>query len=214
MYVKLAALAGALALATAGSAAATVFIDASAPFPPNPDENVLLNKGTTGLTVTGETNQSGALINFLGTESLTAPANGQARVEAADGGLTFLQITADDPLLGFSALELNLNATANGSVLFTAYDQNNTAFNFNQSLGTSGSNFFNFTTADDQVIARFTLTSNVELSDVAQVRVTVAALGDGTGGPGAIPEPATWAMMILGFGAAGVMVRRRRFALA
>lgn len=30
----------------------------------------------------------------------------------------------------------------------------------------------------------------------------------------AVPEPATWAMMILGFGAAGTMMRRRRAALA
>jgi hypothetical protein len=26
----------------------------------------------------------------------------------------------------------------------------------------------------------------------------------------AVPEPATWAMMLLGFGAAGFMLRRRR----
>ncbi|PZQ58473.1 MAG: hypothetical protein DI570_17805 [Phenylobacterium zucineum] len=32
--------------------------------------------------------------------------------------------------------------------------------------------------------------------------------------PGGVPEPATWAMMILGFGATGAMVRRRRAALA
>ena len=31
---------------------------------------------------------------------------------------------------------------------------------------------------------------------------------------GAVPEPATWAMMIMGFGAAGAMVRRRRAAVA
>jgi hypothetical protein len=31
---------------------------------------------------------------------------------------------------------------------------------------------------------------------------------------GAVPEPATWAMMIMGFGAAGAMMRRRRVALA
>lgn len=33
-------------------------------------------------------------------------------------------------------------------------------------------------------------------------------------GAGAVPEPATWAMMILGFGAAGTMMRRRRTAMA
>lgn len=31
---------------------------------------------------------------------------------------------------------------------------------------------------------------------------------------GGVPEPATWAMMILGFGAAGAMIRRRRLAAA
>jgi|JI102314A1RNA_FD_contig_41_900935_length_614_multi_3_in_0_out_0_1 hypothetical protein len=37
----------------------------------------------------------------------------------------------------------------------------------------------------------------------------------GQGGPGpGVPEPATWAMMIIGFGAAGSMIRRRRTAIA
>lgn len=38
--------------------------------------------------------------------------------------------------------------------------------------------------------------------------VTVNSLG--VTGPGAVPEPATWAMMIVGFGLAGTAVRRRR----
>ncbi|MEW5686450.1 MAG: PEPxxWA-CTERM sorting domain-containing protein [Pseudomonadota bacterium] len=33
-------------------------------------------------------------------------------------------------------------------------------------------------------------------------------------GPGGVPEPSTWALMILGFGAAGAGLRRRRAALA
>jgi hypothetical protein len=32
--------------------------------------------------------------------------------------------------------------------------------------------------------------------------------------PSAVPEPATWAMMIIGFGTAGAMIRRRQTALA
>lgn len=35
-----------------------------------------------------------------------------------------------------------------------------------------------------------------------------------TQGGGAVPEPATWALMILGFGSAGAALRRRRGALA
>jgi hypothetical protein len=36
----------------------------------------------------------------------------------------------------------------------------------------------------------------------------------GAGGAGAIPEPAAWALMIMGFGAAGSMLRRRRVVAA
>ena len=43
-------------------------------------------------------------------------------------------------------------------------------------------------------------------SGVSQVTITYTALP--TGG-GVVPEPATWAMMIMGFGAAGAMLRRR-----
>lgn len=40
------------------------------------------------------------------------------------------------------------------------------------------------------------------------------AAASGGGAPGAIPEPATWAMLVLGFGGIGAAVRRRRFAMA
>ena len=36
----------------------------------------------------------------------------------------------------------------------------------------------------------------------------------GARGPGAVPEPATWAMMLAGFGLVGVAMRRRRGTLA
>lgn len=37
---------------------------------------------------------------------------------------------------------------------------------------------------------------------------------DFTAGAAGVPEPATWALMIMGFGSAGAMLRRRRTALA
>lgn len=38
--------------------------------------------------------------------------------------------------------------------------------------------------------------------------------GEAAGSSGAVPEPATWAMMLLGFGAMGAAIRRRRLWIA
>lgn len=53
-------------------------------------------------------------------------------------------------------------------------------------------------------------------ADIASFRLTdgyVAAIG-GLSVSGAVPEPATWAMMILGFGAVGGAMRRRQSVAA
>ena len=42
--------------------------------------------------------------------------------------------------------------------------------------------------------------------------VNGATSGVGIGTPGAVPEPATWALMILGFGAVGMAMRRRNMS--
>ena len=48
-------------------------------------------------------------------------------------------------------------------------------------------------------------------SDIGAVATGFATNGEGSGGPGGfIPEPATWAMMIIGFGGVGALMRRRR----
>ena len=48
------------------------------------EENVLLNTGTTGNTVLGTLNHSGFLVNFISSQVLTEPSNGQARIEATN----------------------------------------------------------------------------------------------------------------------------------
>lgn len=42
----------------------------------------------------------------------------------------------------------------------------------------------------------------------------IATIPAGSSAPGGVPEPATWLMMLAGFGAVGAAVRRRRYALA
>jgi hypothetical protein len=54
------------------------------------------------------------------------------------------------------------------------------------------------------------------LSDLAltPIKVTInAQIQGGGGGAGAVPEPSTWAMMILGFGVVGTLARRRKVAI-
>src|SRR5687768_10210729 len=80
---------------------------------PQPDENVLLNTGLTGTQIFGTTNQTGLAVRFTGNENITAPANGQARIDAADDLFTFLRI--DVPNGTFSSLIFNPDATINGT---------------------------------------------------------------------------------------------------
>jgi PEP-CTERM motif len=44
--------------------------------------------------------------------------------------------------------------------------------------------------------------------------IGIADLAQGEGTFGAVPEPASWALLIAGFGLVGAMARRRRLALA
>src|SRR5262245_13793963 len=68
-------------------------------------ENVLLNNGQTGTTVFGET-QSGIDVAFSSiTDILTAPSNGQARVEAVDALVNNITVSIPDGF--FTSLVMN-----------------------------------------------------------------------------------------------------------
>lgn len=69
---------------------------------------------------------------------------------------------------------------------------------------------FNLTSLGPSVYLGFTGATGLSYSvqDVTDWDLEVIA------GAGGVPEPATWAMMIAGFGGMGVMLRRRRAALA
>lgn len=60
-------------------------------------------------------------------------------------------------------------------------------------------------TDDGSLLTSVKLTTNADIDGTGQTRF---------GGMVAVPEPSTWALMLMGFGGAGALIRRRRYAAA
>lgn len=193
------AVASALALAAATPASAAIIITAS-PGAVQPSENVLANTSMTGTTVMGTTNQTGSAVSIQSNEALTSTSsNGQSRFSAADGSaldLGTIFLTAGGT---FTQAEFNLfNAASDTSSV--AITVNGVTQTF--ALG-NGQNFFGFSATGGDTISSISFNTNGSgVADLRQLRVGGVAA--------AVPEPATWALMLLGFGAIGASLRRRR----
>lgn len=219
---KLALLAAASLAAMATPAAATVTFGNQTS---GQGDNVLLNNGTSGTTVFGITNQSNLSVTFQSgptttcpgctTQTLFEPSTGQARVQVGSGQTQVplqditIFLTGGTPTFGIGYIEFNLDITGGVgdaiSVVINAIDQNGNPFQTTGTIG-NGSNFFSATASGGEIIQSISFDANASagVTDIRQVRI----LGAGVGTP--LPEPATWAMMLLGFGAAGFAMRRSR----
>ncbi|WP_310476100.1 PEPxxWA-CTERM sorting domain-containing protein [Sandarakinorhabdus sp.] len=87
--------------------------------------------------------------------------------------------------------------------LFEALSGANVVEGFTAPVGTSANNFYGFTGVSFDSIRITNLTSDLWLIDNVQIGSTTA-----------VPEPASWAMLIAGFGLVGAAMRRRRAAVA
>jgi hypothetical protein len=174
---------------------------------PQDDENILLNTGAIGNPIFGETNQTNTTVEFWSIEDLKAPSNGQARVEGADGLFTELGVRI--PAGSFRSLILNLDATANGTVDFTATDTDGNVHSFtNRPVGGNGANFFTFSTDAGTRIANIYLIADVPIAfvDGAQFRI---GTGEGDTTSTDVPEPVTLLLFGTALAGAGWRMRRR-----
>lgn len=177
------------------------------------EENLLLNSGLSGTTVTGTTNQSGATFFLSGKdgEVLTEPSNGQARVEAVDGSFTYLAIDAE---LGTTfqdiILDPHLSGTGqmSGSLTFEIFLAGGGSFTSTPFALAQGSNFFTIVAGPGEAITGIALTESGanELQDVRQIRIS-GVCQDNDCTPPPVAEPTMLSLIggsmvgLVGFGA-------------
>ena len=176
------------------------------------EENVLLNTGTTGTTVFGETNQTHLPVQFTSTQTLTEPSKGQARIEATNGtsqiGLT--NVTISIPGGHYDDIIFNPSITGTigvpgGTLHVSVTDTLGNVSPFDYTLS-NGSNFLTITTAGGERIASTSLSYSLDtgFTDLWQIRISGAY----------VPEPAAVTMLATSLGviAACYGIRRSRRA--
>lgn len=180
------------------------------------DGNVLVNSGT-GPVVTGSVAVGGESVGITFTSptdaNLVGPSSGQARVESADGLLNALTFTIQDGW-GFEAAIFNLSPIpGNGlneatSVFLTYLLADGTTASITRSVNTNGNNWFGIYGDEGEIFTSAGFVSNPSTTGIHDLRQL--RLGGVSELTAAVPEPATWALMLFGFGLVGGAMRSRR----
>ena len=175
------------------------------------EENVLLNKGTSGSTVQGTTNQSGVTVNFTSaTQTLFEPANGQARIEATNGSsqVALTDITSITSANGgFGDLIFNMHiggtiGTAGGTATISVLDNLMTLHTFMFTAG-NGENFLTVVASSGELIESVGIAYPRGFTDLRQVRISGLAT--------AIPDSGA-TVSLLGATLIGLAFLRRKLA--
>jgi hypothetical protein len=193
-----------LATATPSARASITFLLGNNPQPG--EENILLNTGTSGSTVFGVGNQTGLSVSFSSlTQTLTEPANGQARVEAISGGS---QVAVTDissiRVVGGVYQDLIINpliaggiGTVGADATVSVTDNLGNVSTFMYALG-NGNNFLTIVASGGETIVSTGISAPGGFADLRQPRISHAAL---------VPEPST--LVLAGTGILGLLVFRR-----
>jgi hypothetical protein len=167
---------------------------------------VHFNAGT-GYDLTGTVTENGTdyTVNFNSPETMTVSGSGLAILSATDGNLDKFSFSVKDAKFTWFDLDFMKFAPSDIKVQVFVNDQSTAAQEFTisdnkypvQGSATDG-DYFTKITFD---FADYAGTLNSGVEQVKQI---------GISGISPVPEPATWAMMIAGFGLVGASLRLRR----
>jgi hypothetical protein len=112
-----------------------------------------------------------------------------------------------NPDIDFTAIKFSIQLVDDGTIsiysLLSGQDPTNPAnFTFVDSFDQKGNQNNNYLLSGDAFNAMKIVVDGTSLFEVKQNSINAA--------PGAVPEPGTWALMLLGFGGIGMTMRRRR----
>lgn len=138
---------------------------------------------------------------------LNIEANGQATITAVDNRLNNITFNLNSG--SYSRAEFNLNDIDNTDffVMITSLFNgvvSQTSQTFNAQM--NGSNRFGVEALNGATLTGLTINSSNGFGSLTQLRIAPGTFG-------AVPEPSTWALMLVGFGAIGASMRRRRARL-
>lgn len=156
------------------------------------------------LTVTGNVGIGGPQVNFTSTDGLLETNTGAATIFTASGSaldqLTFTLVTGAFTSAEFNleqgspkAFDIVLSVSGGGTKVVSI--SNSAGSNVFDIIGDPGESFTS---------ASFVSTGSGGFADFKQLRLVLAA------GTPPVPEPGTWALMLLGFGGVGIALRRSR----
>jgi hypothetical protein len=189
-------------------------VGSDTPACPTTDSNVNVDT-VTGNTVTGWLNDDHAqLLTFTSAaEQLVGDGSGQATVSAVD---ELLDTAVTFALTGktFNAITFNLvplpgNSDDEAASVWVSYIPADGGSPILYELTGNGNNFYGLYGTEGEQITSVTWgpysPEGSGIESIKQVRV-----GGVPGVIGQVPEPATWAMLLFGFGAVGATLRSRK----
>ena len=175
---------------------------------PSNEVNILLNSGATGATVTGSPNGfPGVTVDFTSTETLLEPSSGQARVTASTEGTPLTNLTVslangltyDDlminPFIGGQCPTCTGGAATITVHALNSMGQPETPSVFTNLTVGNGNNFLTIVATGGESIVSTSISVPGGINDLRQPRISgsfTTAITTPT------PEPATYALMLLG----------------